>query len=311
MIVSVSRRTDIPAFYNEWFIDKIEQGFLYVINPFNRKQVSKIILTPDKVDCFVFWTKDAAPLIDKLNILDDKGFKYYFQFTITPYDRDVEAGVRNKDDVINTFIQLSQLIGKERVVWRYDPILLSDKYNKDYHYRMFEEYCRRLHKSTEKCVISFLDMYTKTKRNTKDLGVIDIETEDMLEISAELSRIAGRYGLYIETCSEGIDLSSLDIHKGKCIDDKLIERILGYPIDVKRDENQREACGCVKSIDIGTYNTCRHFCAYCYANYNHARVAESCESYDIHSPLLMGELTGDETITTREMKSVINNSISI
>lgn len=302
MIVSVSRRTDIPAFFSEWFIDKIEQGYLYVINPYNRKQVSKIILTPDTVDCFVFWTKDAAPLIDKLHILDEKGFKYYFQFTITPYDRDIEPGIGDKNEILSTFINLSHRIGKEKVIWRYDPILLSNKYNKEYHYKMFEEYCKRLCISTEKCVISFLDMYTKTKRNTKDLGLIDIETEDMLELARELSQIAEGYGLYIETCSEGIDLSSLNIHKGKCIDDKLIERILGYSIDVKRDENQREACGCVKSIDIGSYNSCRHFCAYCYANYNHAKVVENSEVYDINSPLLMGKLKGDETITTREMK---------
>ena len=301
MIVSVSRRTDIPAFYSDWFIDKIEQGFLYVINPFNRKQVSKIILSRDTVDCFVFWTKDAAPLIDKLHMLDEKGFKYYFQHTITPYGRDIEPGIRDKDKVLDTFIQLSKLIGKEKVVWRYDPILLSDKYNKEYHYKMFEEYCCKLQAATEKCIISFLDMYTKTKRNTKDVGLIDIETEDMVEIAAKLSEIAGKYGLYIETCSEGIDLTSMNIHKGRCIDDRLIERILGCPIDVKRDTNQREACGCVKSIDIGQYNTCRHFCAYCYANYNHAKVIKSCEMYDVHSPILMERLVGDEIITTRDL----------
>mgnify|MGYP000980527900 CR=1 FL=1 len=304
MIVSVSRRTDIPAFYSDWFIDKIKQGFVYVMNPFNPKQVSKLILTPDTVDCFVFWTKDAAPLIDKLIKLDERGFKYYFQFTLTPYDRDIEAGMRDKNEVIDTFIQLAWLIGKEKVIWRYDPILLNNKYRKEFHYKSFEEYCRRLHKSTEKCVISFLDMYTKTKRNSKDLGLMDITTEDMLELATELSHIACKYGLSIETCSETIDLSSLNINKGRCIDDRLIERILGCPIDVKRDENQREACGCVKSIDIGQYNTCRHFCAYCYANYNHARVIEACKSHDIHSPLLVGRLQNDEAITIKEMKSV-------
>lgn len=303
VIVSVSRRTDIPAFYSDWFIDKIEQGFLYVMNPFNRKQVSKLVLTPDMVDCFVFWTKDAAPLMDKLHMLDERGFKYYFQFTITPYDKDIEPGVRDKDEILGTFAELSQMIGREKVIWRYDPILLSDKYNKEFHYRKFEEYCDRLHKYTEKCVISFLDMYMKTKRNTKELGLTDIKAEDMLELASKLSMAAENYGLYIETCSEVIDLSSLNIHKGRCIDDRLIERILGYPIDVKRDKNQREACGCVKSIDIGQYNTCRHFCAYCYANYNHAQVMESCKTFDIHSPLLTGRLQNDEAIIIRDATS--------
>lgn len=304
MIVSVSRRTDIPAFYSDWFMDKIEQGYLYVMNPFNRKQVSKIILTPNTVDCFVFWTKDAAPIIDKLPKLDARGFKYYFQFSLTPYNRDIEPGIKDKNQVVHTFIRLSELIGKEKVIWRYDPILLSNQYNKEYHYTMFEKLCKRLSGYTEKCVISFMDMYTKTERNTRELGLIDITEEDMIEIAAKLAYIAGKYGLYIETCTERIDLSFLNIQKGKCIDDKTIERILGCPITVKKDDTQREACGCVKSIDIGQYNTCKHFCVYCYANYNRAQVMENCEAYDIHSPLLIGKLKNDETITIREMKSI-------
>lgn len=304
MIVSVSRRTDIPAFYSDWFIDKIEKGFLYVINPFNRKQVSKIELTPSTVDCFVFWTKNAGPMIDKLHILDERGFKYYFQFTITPYNSDIEPGIKDKNEVIRTFKRLSDLIGKEKVIWRYDPILLSNKYNKEYHFIMFEEFCKKLCNFTEKCVISFLDMYKKTKRNTRDLELIDIKSEDMIEIAFMFVEIAERYGLYIETCSEEIDLSFLKIQKGKCIDDRTIERILGCPVEVRKDDMQRDNCGCVKSIDVGQYNTCKHFCLYCYANYSRALVIDNCESYDIHSPLLVGKLKNDETITIREMKSI-------
>lgn len=237
-------------------------------------------------------------------LLDEKGFKYYFQYTITPYDSDIEPGIKDKNEVISGFTHLSELIGKEKVIWRYDPILLSSKYNKEYHYVAFEKMCRDISKFTEKCVISFLDMYAKTKRNTRDLGLVDIQTEDMLEMAARLEGIADRYGLYIETCSESIDLSSVNINNGKCIDDRLIERILGCPIAVKKDDTQREACGCVKSIDIGQYNTCKHFCAYCYANFNHAWVIQSYRSHDIHSPLLAGELQNDETITVRKMDSI-------
>lgn len=304
MIVSVSRRTDIPAFYSDWFMDKVEQGFLYVINPFNRKQVSKIEITPNTVDCFVFWTKNPAPIIDKLHILDKKGFNYYFQFTVTPYDSDIEPGIKDKKEVVQTFVRLSKLLGKEKVIWRYDPILLSSKYTKEYHYRAFEEMCRDLCNSTDKCVISFLDMYTKTKRNTKHLGLLDISEEDILEVAAKLAVIAEKYGLYIETCSEGIDLTAYKIQKGKCIDSKIIERILGCPIAVKKDDTQRETCGCVKSIDIGQYNTCKHFCSYCYANFNHEQVIENCKAYDIKSPLLVGTLQDDQRITVREMKSI-------
>lgn len=304
MIVSVSRRTDIPAFYSDWFMDKVEQGFVYVINPFNRKQVSKIELSPSTVDCFVFWTKNAAPIMDKVPILDEKGFKYYFQFTITPYASDFEPGIRDKKEVIDTCIRLSELIGKEKVIWRYDPILLSSKYNKEFHYRSFEDMCKSLCNSTEKCVISFLDMYTKTQRNTKHLGLLDMSEEDIIDIASEFAQIAEGYGLYIETCSESIDLSSYNIQKGKCIDSRIIERILGCPIAVKKDDTQRETCGCVKSIDIGQYNTCMHFCAYCYANFNHEQVLENYKAYDIKSPLLIGILQDDQRITEREMKSI-------
>lgn len=304
MIVSVSRRTDIPAFYSDWFIDKIEQGFLYVMNPFNRKQISKIILTPDTVDCFVFWTKDAAPMMDKLHILNEMGFKYYFQFTLTPYDKDIEPEIRSKDELLNTFVQLSRLVGSKKVVWRYDPILLSNKYNKEYHNRVFEKFCKKLCGSTEKCVISFIDMYAKTKRNTKGLGILQTDEKDMIEIATMLADIAGGYGICIKTCCEKINLSGSNISNGKCIDDKLVEKILGCSVNVKKDDTQREGCGCVKSIDIGQYNTCGHFCTYCYANYNQERVIESMKNHDIHSPLLVGRLRGDETITVREMKSI-------
>ncbi len=309
MIISSSRRTDIPAFYSDWFFDKINRGFVYVINPFNFKQVSKILLNPDTVDCFVFWTKDAAPLLNKLHILDEEGYKYYFQFTITPYDTDIEPGIRDKNEIIHTFIQLSDMIGREKVIFRYDPILLSGKYTKAYHYARFEGMCNKLHGSTEKCVISFLDMYAKTKRNTRDLGLLDINEEDIYEMGARLADIAGSYGLAIAACAEKTDLTRFNIQKGKCIDDELIEKILGCPIKVKKDDNQREGCGCVKSIDIGQYNTCRHFCAYCYANYNYKRVEENCATHNVCSPLLAGSVKHEESIAAREMDSIKHISI--
>lgn len=308
MIISVSRRTDIPAFYSDWFFRRVEEGFVYVINPMNRKQVSKIMLNSNTVDCFVFWTKDAQPMIDKLKILDKKEFKYYFQFTITAYQKDIEAGTRKKNDIINSFKKLSNTIGKEKVIWRYDPILLNDIYTKEYHYQWFEIFCKKLKGYTDRCVVSFLDFYAKTKKNTKELLLKEITNEDMYEMAEELSKIARKYNIAIETCSEGIDLTKYGIEKGKCIDDKLISTILGKQISVKKDDTQRDVCGCVKSIDIGQYNTCRHHCAYCYANYNYAQVEESCKLHDVNSPLLIGGLKGDEKITVREMKSIVDKN---
>ncbi len=304
MIISVSRRTDIPAFYSDWFIKRLEEGFLYVLNPMNRKQVSKIYLNANIVDCFVFWTKNAEPMINKLHLLDEKGFKYYFQFTITSYQSDIEPGINNKNEVINTFKRLSDKLGKERVIWRYDPIFLNEKYTLEYHELWFEAMCKRLSGYTKKCIISFLDLYSKTIRNTKDLHLKQLTTDEMYQIANILSNIAKKYNIEMESCSEKIDLTQYGIKHGKCIDDRLVSQIIGSKLSVNKDDTQRDICGCVKSIDIGQYNTCKHFCKYCYANYNYEHVNDYCAHYDIDSPLLVANLKGDEKINVRAMKSV-------
>lgn len=302
MIVSVSRRTDIPAFYSEWFFNRIKEGFVYVINPFNRKQVSKVELTPKTVDLFVFWTKDAEPMLKRLDEL--KEFNYYFQFTITSYRNDVEKAVRRKSDIIKTFKKLSEIIGKEKAIWRYDPILLNEFYTKEYHYKWFEKFCSELSGYTERCVISFLDLYSKTKRNTKNLRLKEINKNDMCDIAERFAAIALEYNIKIETCCEEIDFLKYGIRKGKCIDDELISRIINCPVKVKKDDTQREVCGCVKSIDIGEYNTCKHNCLYCYANFNYNTVEKNYSMHDSKSNILALHLIGDEKITTRDMKSI-------
>ncbi|PJI09543.1 MULTISPECIES: DUF1848 domain-containing protein [Clostridium] len=302
MIVSVSRRTDVPHFYSEWFFNRVKDGFVYVINPFNVKQVSKVELTPNKVDCFVFWTKDAEPMLKRLNELEK--FNYYFQFTITSYRRDVEKGVRRKSEILKTFKKLSRTIGMEKVIWRYDPIFLNDFYTKEYHYKWFEKFCSELSGYTEKCVISFLDWYKKTERNTVELNITKINEKTMCEIGERLATIAAKYNIKMQTCSESIDLSKYGIEKGKCIDDELISKIIKVPVSVKKDDTQRETCGCVKSVDIGQYNTCRHHCLYCYANFNHDLVEKNYLRHDLKSELLVGHIVGDEKITIRDMKSI-------
>ena len=304
MIISASRRTDIPAFYSDWFYKRIEEGYVYVVNPMNRKQVSKIFLNPDTVECFVFWTKNAKPMMDRLFLLDEMGFQYYFQFTITSYHSDIEPGIVNKNDVIHSFQKLSEQIGKEKVIWRYDPIFLTETYTLEYHEAWFEAICKRLSGYTEKCVISFIDMYRKTMRNSKDLRIQEFSHKDMIQLAKMIGSIAKQYNIKVETCSEAIDLSQYGIEHGKCIDDRLISRILGTPLKDHKDLNQRKECGCIESIDIGKYDTCKHFCKYCYANYSLSLVHESCTYYNVDDPILASSLKGDEKITLRKMKSM-------
>lgn len=310
MILSVSRRTDIPAFYAEWFFQRIREGFLYVRNPMNPRQVSRIGLSPEVVDCIIFWSKNPAPMLERLDELRE--YPFYFQFTLTGYGRDIEPGLPDKrKEVIGTFQTLSEKVGKERVVWRYDPILVNGRYTIEYHLKAFEEIAGCLKGYTEKVVISFVDFYAKTLRNTKDLYIKSLSREEMREIAEEMAQIAKSCGLVIETCAEQINLQDVGIRHGSCIDKKRIKKIAGCSLSVEKDKNQREACGCCESIDVGAYNTCRNGCRYCYANYHEEQVRKCIACYDVDSPLLCGRIEPEERVTDRKVRSFRNPQLSI
>ncbi|MBE3089167.1 MAG: DUF1848 domain-containing protein, partial [Actinobacteria bacterium] len=262
MILSVSRRTDIPVFYSEWFFKRLEEGFVYVRNPMNFHVVSKINLSKDVLDCIVFWTKDPSKIIAKLDQLDDLGYRYYFQITINGYPKEIEKNVPDLESAIDSFINLSGEIGKEKVIWRYDPIILSDKLDLTYHIDKFNQIAQRLNGYTKRCVISFLDVYSRTAKNLSHVNYKDISNEDMKDIGKKISESIKeyKYDFGIFTCSEKINLEDYGIKNGKCIDDKLISEIFNIEISAKKDDTQREECGCVKSVDIGTYNTCDNGC---------------------------------------------------
>lgn len=305
MILSVSRRTDIPAFYSEWFFKRLKEGYLLVRNPINAHQISKVELNPNVIDCIVFWTKNSKPMLSQLDYLKD--YKYYFQFTLKSYDKTLEPNVLSKKHLINTFIELSEKIGREKVIWRYDPIILTDIFTKEYHYKWFEYIAKKLCNYTNKCVISFLDLYKKTERNLKDIKITPLSKVDMEEIAYRLSLIASKYSLTIESCSEEIELEKFGIKHGKCIDYRLISEIIGCKLNIEKDPNQRDICGCVKSIDIGAYNTCKHGCLYCYANFSKETVIRQVKEHNADSPLLIGELNGNEKITVKEVKSYVES----
>lgn len=309
MIISASRRTDIPAFYSEWFYNRVKEGFVYVKNPMNPKQISKISLKPDVVDCIVFWTKNPKKMISDLKIIDDLDIPYYFQFTLNSYDQEIETNVPLKRGIIDTFINLSERIGKNRVIWRYDPILLTERITIEYHIKYFEYLASKLHRHTNKCIISFIDFYKKCQRNLKPVNPIEFDEQIKHQLAEAMKSIAVKYDLTIETCSEDIELSSIGITHGRCIDDELIEQLCRGKITIEKDKNQREACGCVTSIDIGAYNTCEHGCLYCYANYNKDIVLKNIETHNSTSPLLFGEAGPQDKISERKVKKLIDKQI--
>ena len=319
MILSVSRRTDIPNYYADWFYNRIKEGFLYVRNPMNYHQVSRIELSPDLVDCIVFWTKNPEPMMARLHELDD--YAYYFQFTLTGYGRDIEPNVpHKKDKMIPVFRKLSEAIGSSRVVWRYDPILFNETYTEEYHLRAFEQIADALAGDTKRCVISFVDTYAKNRTVMRELKVkepfgedgqedceqIQLQLQNLKVFAARLSEIAHRSGMEIATCAEKINLSDCGIAHSSCIDKTLVEEIAGYTIDVGKDKNQRAECGCVESIEVGTYHTCLNGCKYCYANDSREKAERNFKAYDADSPLLCGRIEDGDKITERKVRRLGN-----
>ena len=255
MIISASRRTDIPTYYSNWFFNRVMDGYVLVRNPMNAHQISKIALNPDVVDGIVFWTKNPIPMLNELKILHD--YMYYFQFTLNSYAQDVEAHVPNKQKhIIPAFKKLSDMIGPDRVIWRYDPIFLNDTYTPEYHIRYFERIAKELSPYTKKCTISFIDFYRNTSKNVSGLSLRDFPEETQKSLAKELAAIAHSYGLLIDTCAEGIELQEYGIEHARCIDDRLLSKLLECPLDIGKDKSQRLECGCIESIDIGAYNSC-------------------------------------------------------
>lgn len=309
MILSVSRRTDIPAFYSDCFFNRIREGYVLVRNPMNIHQVSRIPLTPDIVDCIVFWIKNPKPMLSRLDELND--YRYYFQFTLNSYAKDIEPNVPSKnDEVIQTFKTLSDKIGRERVIWRYDPIFINDKYSLDYHIKYFKKLAEMLDGKFGHCVISFVDYYSKSSTRFKENNIYEPDMESITVLAEKFAQIAGEKGFILKTCSEKYDLSKYGISHGKCIDDDLISKLVGADLNIKKDKNQRDECGCVESIDIGLYNTCPHGCKYCYANFSDKKVSSNMEKYDPDSPILCSSLSADDRVSERKCKSIIDAQIS-
>ncbi|HIZ16112.1 MAG TPA: DUF1848 domain-containing protein [Firmicutes bacterium] len=303
MIISASRRTDIPAYYSDWFFNRIKEKYVLVRNPMNIRQVSKISLSREVCDGIVFWTKNPLPMMSRLDEISE--YPYYFQFTLNAYDNDIEKRLPSKSDVlIPAFIKLADMIGKERVIWRYDPILFNKKYTPDYHIKYFEMLVQRLCGYTEKCTVSFLDNYRSINKNMKILNVSDISDSEKYDLIGRMAQTAKRYGIYIETCAEAADFTNLGVGKASCIDAERLGKIGGVRLKSQKDKNQRKECGCTESIDIGTYNTCRNGCMYCYANHSDKLICSNVKRYNAMSELLCGEVGTDDIVIERSVKSL-------
>ncbi len=272
MIISASRRTDIPAFYSKWFMDNIRAGLCEVPNPYNAKQISRISLQPRDVDVIVFWTRYARPLFSYLDELDDKGYRYYFQYTLVDYPEVLEPNAIALQKALDTFRQLSHRLGPKRVIWRYDPVVFGKGLDAEYHLEKFHHIANCLQGYTQRVMVSVVDLYPKVKNRLKRLSELRITDqsgvtrESLVKLMESLRKTAVSNGMELYICAQDLQLEPHGIKPGKCIDDELIRDLFAIDISSKKDPSQRKTCRCIVSKDIGRYNSCKFGCRYCYAS---------------------------------------------
>lgn len=288
MIISASRRTDIPAFYAEWFMERIRAGFCIVANPFNADQEVRVDLSPQSVDVIVFWTRNPRPLMKYLEEITHRGYQFYFQFTLMNNPRELDPKTPALKASLATFQDLAAQIGAEKVVWRYDPIVFSNVTGTEFHLKTFEYIAGELRGCTHRSIISIMDEYPKIQPRLKSLAISGFSTftrENIVQALPDLLpaivEVSHRNGMQVYSCAEDLDLVPYGVKHGKCVDDDYIREVFGLQVNPQKDPNQRRACGCVVSKDIGAYDTCLFGCAYCYATQSFERAQRR---HDRHDP---------------------------
>lgn len=307
MIINTGCRTDIPAYFSEWFFKRIKEGYVYVRNPYYQNQVTKYKLTPDVVDCLAFCTKNPAPMLPRIHELDTFG-QFWF-VTINSYGKEIEPNVPSKEKVMEDFKKLSKIIGVEKIGWRYDPIFITGKYTIKNHIENFDIIASELAGYTHECVISFIDLYEKTKRNFP--GIKEVSKEERGEIAKEFVRIGKKYNIHIKTCVEGQELSKYGVNCSGCMTKPIIERAIGNSLKVPKRKSTRDGCNCLLGNDVGVYNTCGHGCVYCYANFNQKTVMDNMKKHNPNSPFLIGGNMRGDVIKEARQESFIDDQIML
>ena len=293
MILNVSGRTDIVAFYSKWFMNRYKEGYVMVRNPFYPKMVSKINFKD--VDLILFCTKNPLPIIPYLKEIDKP---IIFHTTLTPYKKDIEPNVIPKGKIIEGVKKISKIIGKENTVVRYDPIFISDKYTVEYHKKVFDRLTTQLDGYIETIIVSFIDNYKNVRKNEKSLNYKEFQEEDYKAIGESFSESCKKHHMKVQTCFEDRNLSEYGFHIGECLSHQLAYQLTGkkYPNWKARKEGK---CNCVQMVDIGVYNSCKHFCKYCYANFDEKQVQDNYQKHNPKSSLLVGEITEEDIIKER------------
>lgn len=308
MIINISGRTDIPAWYTPWLLNRFREKFVYVRNPYNEHQISCYRLLPELVDCIMFCSKNPAPLLPHINELSD--FNLYFHVTVTPYETDVEPRVPEYQFVVQSLKKLSNAIGKKNVVWRYDPIFFFKHYDIDYHIKHFANIASLLSGSVDVCVISFLDKYEKVTRNFPLAQPPD--KKEIIILANHFEKIAQNHNIKLQSCAEAVNLSAFGISRTPCLTTQTLSQLTGKNVELPGTARiLRENCGCLPWRDIGAYDTCPHGCRYCYANSRFAAAVQNYQQHNPESALLCGTVTDEDKITQSQQQTFLSSQFSL
>ncbi len=300
MIINTGGRTDTVQYYTEWLLRRFSEGYVLSRNPLFPNKVTRYELSPDKVDCVVFCSKNYKPIVPRLHEITDR-FPTYFHYTITAYGPDIEPGVPSVEESMQTLIELSKLVGKQRLAWRYDPVLLTKKYTISCHMETFERMAKILAPYIDRCIFSFVEMYKKLQTNMPELLLLS--EADKNALAHGLGAIAARYGIPIQTCGTNGNFTHYGIHASGCMTLDILGKANGMMFKNLKHKGMREGCHCIESRDIGAYDTCLNGCKYCYANTNSQKARENYKLHDPASPLLLGRLKSTDTVQQGMQKS--------
>ncbi len=307
MILNTGNRTDIPAFYSKWFMNRVHEGFVMVRNPFAHNLVSRYVIDPKVVDVMVFCSKNPTPMLKYLDEL--KKYRMFWFVTITPYGKDIEERVPDKDKVMDAFIEISKKVGPKAMSWRYDPVFISEKYSKEFHYKSFARMAEKLEGYTKQVVISYIDLYEKTRKNFPEAKEVD--KADQIEMTRFFVETGKKHNMTIRLCHEDKELARYGADVEGCLSKKVLEEAIGEKLLIRKTADARQGCSCLLNNDIGAYNSCGHLCRYCYANFDRRLVEANMAKHDPNSPLLIGDLEKGDVIKEVEQRSIIDDQIAL
>ncbi len=308
MILNTGGRTDTVQYYSEWLLNRFREGYMLSRNPLFPNTINRIELSPELIDVVVFCSKDYSPILPRLHEISDR-FNCYYHYTITAYDTDIEPRVPGIAQSIGTLKRLSAQVGKEKIAWRYDPVLLTPKYTIGRHFETFDRMARELTPYVSRCIFSFVEMYKKLETNMPELQ--PISEDDKLRLAEGFGAIAKRHGLYLQTCATVGDYRRYCIHKSGCMTTEIFSEALGLRFKKTAHKGNRAGCACMESRGVGDYNSCPNGCRYCYANKDPQKALENYRHHNPDSPLLLGEVLPTDTVKPSRQLSLLDREMKL